>query len=188
MTMPVSDPQLYVQAIRRDRLVACLRADHPLSKKTAALPGDLHDYLSILYDPHRHPGAHKRLLELFRRAGVQIDKFSRASHPTELQSLVKAGGGIALISKGASIESGLMTLPIAGVDCAIDTVFVYNKELHPKTIPSLARILRRRVNIPPIQIGGSSAIPLARTGDEKAKRPPRSEGKFIPRHSKRRFA
>ena len=188
MTMPINDSRLRVQAIRRDRLVACLRVDHPLAKKPAVLPADLQDHLAILYHPQRHPGAHKRLLELLSEAGVQIAEFSRASHPAELQSLVKAGYGLALITEGTVLETELTTRPIAGVDWAIDTAFVYNRELHPKTIPVLARHLKRRLAVSSIKPVEPQATGSERMRDANAKRPPRSEGKIAPEYSRRRFA
>ena len=188
MTMPISDVRLRVQAIRRDRLVACLRVDHPLAKKPTVLPADLQNNLAIFYHPQRHPSAHQRLLELLREAGVQIDGFSRASHPSELQSLVRAGYGLALITEGTALETELTTRPIAGVDWAIDTAFVYNKELHPKTIPVLARNLKRRLAVPSIRAVEPQAIGSERTSDESAKRPPRSEGNVASVNARRRPA
>jgi DNA-binding transcriptional LysR family regulator len=188
MTMPVNDSRLCVHAIRRDRLVACLRSDHPLAQKAAVLPADLQDNLSILYHPQRHPNAHARLLRLLGEAGVQIDEFSRASHPAELQSLVKAGYGLALISEGSELEAELTTRPVAGVDWTVDTAFIYNKQLHPKTIPVLARHLRRRLAVFPIKGDGPQGIGSATPGTGNARRPPRSEGTDVRNHPNRRSA
>jgi len=188
MTMPVSDSRLCVQAIRRDRLVACLRADHPLAEKAAVLPADLQSNLAILYHPQRHPGAHRRLLELLGTAGVQIGEFSRVSHPTELQSLVKAGYGLALVSERTVLEAELTTRPVAGVDWAVDTAFVYNKQLHPKTIPVLARHLKRRLALSPIKGGGPQAIGSTTPRIGSAKHPTRSEGTHVRDYPSRRFA
>ncbi|MGO8785998.1 MAG: LysR family transcriptional regulator [Terriglobia bacterium] len=188
MTMPVSDSRLSVQAIRRDRLVACLRVDHPLAEKAAVLAADLQENLAILYHPQRHPGAHTRLLEMLWEAGIQIDEFSRASHPTELQSLVKAGYGLALISEGTALEAELTTRPVAGVDWTVDTALVYNKELHPKTIPLLARHLKKRLTARPIRVGGPQAIGSTTKSVSVAKRPPRSEVKDIRDYSNGRSA
>ena len=40
-TLPIEHPELCVEEVRRDRLVVCLRADHPLSAKAALRPADL---------------------------------------------------------------------------------------------------------------------------------------------------
>jgi DNA-binding transcriptional LysR family regulator len=48
VTLPVKNPYLCVEIIRRDRLVVCLRRDHALAKKFLFLPSDLEDNLTIL--------------------------------------------------------------------------------------------------------------------------------------------
>jgi DNA-binding transcriptional LysR family regulator len=93
VTLPLKDPNLHVEELRRDRLLVCLRKDHPLASKAALKTGDLQENLAILYHPQRHPDAHHRLLELLADAGVSIEEYSRASHPSEMQTLVKEGYG-----------------------------------------------------------------------------------------------
>lgn len=146
--MPISDLRLNIEEIRSDRLVACLRADDPLAGKRFLDPLDLQDNLKILYHPQRHPAAHRRLLELLREAGIQLDGYSRVSHPSELQSLVKQGYGLALIREGVPLDPELTTRPIAGVDWTVDIAFVYKREGHPKTIPVLIRHLKSRMTDP----------------------------------------
>jgi DNA-binding transcriptional LysR family regulator len=148
VTLPVADTSLYIEEIRRDRLVACLRADDPLASKASIQPADLQLRNTILYHPQRNPQAHARLLELLAEVGVQIEEYSRASHPSEMQSLVKKGYGLALIREGTGLDSELTTRPIAGVDWTVDTAFVYRKERPLKTIPVLIRHLKDRLQTP----------------------------------------
>ena len=143
VTLPVDDLRLCVEEIRRDRLVVCLRRDHPLSVKSVIRPVELQENLTVLYHPQRHPSAHVRLLELLEGVGVKLLEYSRASHPTEMQELVKQGYGFALIRNGTVLDPELITLPIAGVDWTVDTALVYSKQRHPKTIPVLVRHLKR---------------------------------------------
>jgi DNA-binding transcriptional LysR family regulator len=145
MTMPISDPRLYAEALRRDRLVACLPANHFLASKMVLRPADLQSNLAVLYHPQQHPEAHAQLMEWLGEGGVQIEEFARASHPTEMQTLVKAGYGLALIREGTVLDAGLTTRPIAGVDWAVHTAFVHNRQHHPKTVPVLLRNLKRRL-------------------------------------------
>jgi DNA-binding transcriptional LysR family regulator len=58
--LPVNDPRLCVEVIRRDRLVVCLRRDHELAKKMVLQPADLKGNLTILYHPQRHRHAYQR--------------------------------------------------------------------------------------------------------------------------------
>jgi len=175
MTLPITDPRLSIKAIHRDRLVACLRADHPLASKAALHPADLQNNLAVLYDPQRHPEAHAQLLEWLRKGRVQIEEFSRASHPIEIQALVKSGYGLALIREGTVLDAELTTRPIAGVDWAVDTAFVYNKRNHPKTIPVLVRHLIRRLAVLRGKSRSPGVIAALNARNSGAKRPPKSE-------------
>jgi DNA-binding transcriptional LysR family regulator len=143
VTLPVENPELCVEELTRDRLVACIRVDNPLSGKPALRPSDLQDQLRILYHKQRHPEAHARLMELLREVGVRLGDYSSASHPTEMQRLVIDGYGLTLIREGTPLDPELTTRPILGVDWTVDTAFVYHRKRHPETIPVLIRELRR---------------------------------------------
>jgi DNA-binding transcriptional LysR family regulator len=145
ITLPLKHPDLHIEEVRRERLVVCLRKDSPLAVKITLLPSDLQGNLTILYHPQRHPDAHTRLLELLSDAGVSIEEHSRASHPSEMQSLVKDGHGFALIREGTPLDEALTTRPILGVDWTVDTAIIYHKHRHPKTIPILLRQLKRSI-------------------------------------------
>jgi DNA-binding transcriptional LysR family regulator len=145
VTLPLAHPDLHIEELRRDRLVACLRKDNPLATKAAIQPSDLQDNLAILYHPQRHPDAHARLLELLSDAGVSVEEYSRASHPSEMRTLVKDGYGFALIREGTLLEDDLTTRPILGVDWTVDTAVIYHKQRHPKTVPILVRKLKRNI-------------------------------------------
>jgi DNA-binding transcriptional LysR family regulator len=153
VTLPVEHPDLHVEELRRDRLVACLRKDIPLAQKPAVLTEELQDNLAILYDPQRHPDAHARLVQLLNSAGVTVGEYSRASHPSEMQVLVKEGFGIALIREGTPLDSELTTRPIAGVEWTVDTALIYHRTKYPKMIPILARQFKRQF---------SKGLPMAR--------------------------
>ncbi|WP_433983827.1 LysR family transcriptional regulator [Tunturiibacter empetritectus] len=141
VTLPLKHAELHIEEIRRDRLVVCLRRDNALTTKAALQPTDLQDNLGVLYHPQRHPDAHERLLEWLADAGVRVKEYSRASHPSEMQMLVKDGHGFTLIREGSTLDEELTTRPIAGVDWTVDTAVIYHKLRHPKTVPLLVRKL-----------------------------------------------
>src|SRR5277367_3414911 len=141
--LPVNDPRLCVEVFRRDRMVVCLRRDHVLAKKMILQPSDLRGNLTILYHPQRHPHAYQRHRDWLRQVGVEVEHYSRANHPIELRELVKQGYGFALVREGSKIDDDLTTRPIDGVDWKVSIAIVYNKQRHPKTIPVLARHLKR---------------------------------------------
>lgn len=143
VTLPLTNPDLQIEEIRRDRLLVCLRKDNSLARKLALNAADLQGNLSVFYHPQRHPDAHERLLELLNDAGVKFEEHSRASHPSEMQILVKEGHGFTLIREGTMLDDELTTRPIAGVDWTIDTAVIYHKQQHPKTIPVLVRNFKK---------------------------------------------
>jgi DNA-binding transcriptional LysR family regulator len=145
VTRPIKHAALRIEEIRRDRLVVCLRKDDPLALKPSLRAKDLQGNLMILYHPQRHPSAHARLLELLGDAGVELEEYSRAWHPSEMQTLVKDGYGLALIRQGTTLENELTTRPIAGVEWTVDTVVIYHQERYPKTLPALVRKFKRQL-------------------------------------------
>jgi len=146
VTLPLRHPDLRIEELRRDRLVACLRRDDPFAAKASLQAADLQGNLAVLYHPQRHPDAHGRLLELLGDAGVKIEEYSCASHPSEMQTLVKGGHGFALIREGTTLDEELTTRPIAGVDWTVDTALIYHKARHPKTIPILVKRLVKQLS------------------------------------------
>ena len=142
---PITDSNLHVEPIWRDPWLVCLPASHPLAGQSAIRPDQLRNNLSVLIDPQRHPAVHAILMQHLEEAGIRLQEYSRASHPLEIQQMVKEGYGFALVSDGMELDSTLTTRPIVGVDWALETAFVLNRQRHPKTVPVLLRLLKRRL-------------------------------------------
>ena len=142
--MPITDDNLRVEVIKRERLVVCLPADHALAKKTALNAPDLSQNLSVFSHPSQHPEAHERLSELLVELGVEFEEHSHTSHPQEMQEVVKSGDGFALLREGTPlIVMGLITRPILGVDWMVDTAMVFKRDAKQKLLPVIAKNLRR---------------------------------------------
>ena len=144
VTLPLKHPDLRIEEIRTDRLLVCLRRDHPLAQKSALDSTDLHGNLTVLYHPQRHPEGHEMLLTLLADAGVKIDHYSLASHPSDMQMLVKEGYGLTLIREGTPLDEELTMRPVAGVHWTVNTAVIYHKQRHPKTVPILVKRLRNQ--------------------------------------------
>jgi DNA-binding transcriptional LysR family regulator len=168
VTLPLAHPDLHIEELCRDRIVVCLCRDHPLAAKSVLQASDLQDNLAVIYHPHRHPDAHLRLLELLSDAGVALGDYSCASHPSEMQNLVKEGHGLALIREGTALEEGLVTRRLSGVNWTVDTAVIYHKQRHPKTVPVLVRMLKRAIQK---ESHKSSASAVLRFSNGTAKRP-----------------
>jgi DNA-binding transcriptional LysR family regulator len=145
VTLPLKHPDLNIEEVCRNRLVVCLRKDHDLAAKASLRPTDLERNLTVLYDPHRHPDAHAKLVEQLSEVGLQVEDYSRASHPSELQMLVREGHGFTLIREGTVLDDALTTRRITGVDWTVDTAVIYHRHRYPKTIPILIKQLRKEL-------------------------------------------
>jgi DNA-binding transcriptional LysR family regulator len=168
VTLPLEHPDIHIEELRRDRIVVCIRKDSPLAHKPALVIGDLQEHLKIFYHPQKHPDAHGRLLEWLSSAGVQIREYSRASHPSEMQALVREGFGVALIREGMALDDQLTSRPIAGIDWTIDTALIYHKRRHPKTVPILVRQFKKQFGTPRTNKDGE---PASITVNDAIKRP-----------------
>ena len=175
VTLPVDAKELRIQEIRHDRVVVCLRADDPLARNASLRPVELTGRPAILYHPRLHPAAYARLLEMLAEKGLQIEEYSRASHPSEIQQLVLEGYGLSLIREGAGLHPGLITRPITGVTWTVDTAFIYHEEHHPKTMPVLARELRKQFTVQTKKPPARAAIAAS---NDVAKRPPQPQEKL----------
>lgn len=176
VTLPLAHPELHVEAIRQDRLVVCIRKDSPLAQKAALVIGDLQEHLRVFYHPQKHPDAHDRLLEWLASAGVQIREYSRASHPSEMEALVREGFGVALVREGMALDDQLTTRPVTGIDWTIDTALIYHKLRHPKTVPILVRQFKKQFGTPFANVESGHTRPGSKTS---IKRPSESVSSTI---------
>jgi DNA-binding transcriptional LysR family regulator len=143
VSLPVTDDNLRIEIVKRERLVACLPADHPAAKKAALNAADLAENLRIFRRPSHHPDAHQRLRELLAELGVRFEEHSHASHPQEMQEAVQNGGGFALLREGATLLPGLTTRPVLGVEWTVDTAIIFKINPKSKVIPIIAKNLKR---------------------------------------------
>jgi hypothetical protein len=84
-------------------------------------------------------------MELLEEAGVKVQDYSRASHPSEMQALVKDGYGFALVREGTILDDALTTRPITGVDWTVDSAVIYHQQRYPKSIPILVQQFKRKL-------------------------------------------
>jgi DNA-binding transcriptional LysR family regulator len=143
VSLPVTDDNLRIEIVKRERLVACLPASHPAANKAALNAVDLAENLRIFRRPSQHPDAHQRLRELLAELGVRFEEYSHASHPQEMQEFVQNGDGFALIREGASLLPGLTTRPVLGVEWTVDTAIIFKTNPKSKVIPVIAKNLKR---------------------------------------------
>ena len=144
LPMPV-DAELYsVQQIGRSPLVVCMKQEDALASGNQV---DIHvvaSQIRIFRDPELYPSAHSRLIEMFEEVGISPSLACSAATPADMQLMVKAGYGLALIDQLAPLESGLVTRPIAGINWTTDTAFVHHSRTDHIALPFIERTLAHR--------------------------------------------
>ena len=142
VTSPIEDPRLSVVEFVRERVVVCMRADHPLARKAILQGNDIRHEPVIRCDPQRNPLVHAQLTAYLEDMGIVHSDYAWASHPAEVRTLVKDGFGFALVREGTVDDPELVTRTVAGTDLSLGSSLVYRKNGYPKTIPVLAEHLK----------------------------------------------
>jgi DNA-binding transcriptional LysR family regulator len=99
LPMPVDNDVYYVQQISQSPLVVCLKSDDPLAQQIQLDIRDIAQRITIFRDPELQPPAHSRLVEMFQEVGIPIQLGYSATTPADIQWMVKAGYGLALIDQ-----------------------------------------------------------------------------------------
>lgn len=139
--MPIDSDLYHVQQIAQSPLVVCLRGDDPLALQTQLDIQEIALRIKIFRDPELLPSAHSRLVEMFEEIGISLHLACSATTPAQIQWMVKAGYGLALIDQTSLLDSGLVTRPLAGVNWTADTAFVHHNRADHIALPFVERSL-----------------------------------------------
>ena len=143
LPMPIDGPDWVTQQLAREPLVVCMRADDALARATEVTIPDLSEKLKIFRDPEIHPAAHDRLVEMLMKVGIDPEPSCLAATPADIQWMVRAGFGVALVDQRTTLDSGLTTRPIAGIHWTADTAFAHHKKANHLALPFVVRFLER---------------------------------------------
>lgn len=144
LPMPIDEELYFVQKVSQSPLVVCMCSDDALAGQAQL---DIHEVASrikVFRDPELQPSAHSRLLEMFHEVGIQLTLANSARTPADIQWMVKAGYGLALVDQLMPVESGLITRPIAGVNWTADTAFVHRNRADHIALPFVEKMFLER--------------------------------------------
>jgi len=137
--MPIDGQDWVMQQVARDPLVVCMQKEDPLARNAQVSLSDLAERLTIFRDPAMHPSAHTRLMEMLTQVGIVPEVSCSATSPADIQWMVRAGYGVALIDQRTPIDSALTTRPIAGIHWTADTAFVHHNDAEHLALPLVTR-------------------------------------------------
>jgi DNA-binding transcriptional LysR family regulator len=139
LPMPIDGPAWVVQQVSRDPLMVCMQKDDPLAREPQVSLSDLAARLKVFRDPAVHPSAHSKLMEMLMKEGIAPEVACTASTPADIQLMVIAGYGVALIDQRTLLDPCLTTRPIAGTHWAVDTAFVHHNNADHLALPLVIR-------------------------------------------------
>jgi DNA-binding transcriptional LysR family regulator len=148
LTLPIEGRDWIVQHIEHSSLVACMRADDPLARKHEVTTEDLSARLNISRDPELHPAAHRRLFEFLAEVRIHPEIKCVAATPADIQWMVRAEHGVALVDQGIALDPDLTTRPIAGVHWTIDSAFVHHTGADHMALPFVVQFARQMQSRP----------------------------------------
>lgn len=143
LTLPVDGSDWMIQKVAQNPLVVCMRRDDPLAHGHEVSTEDLSARLNIFRDPELNPHAHRRLSEILREAGIHPEIKCVAATPADIQWMIRAEHGVALVDQGAPLDPDLTTRPIAGVHWTIEMAFVHHAEAGHPALPFVVQFARR---------------------------------------------
>ena len=141
LPMPIDNDIYHVQQVAQSPLVICLRGDDPLALQVQLDIQEIALRIKIFRDPELHPSAHSRLVEMFEEVGIPLHLACSATTPAQIQWMIKAGYGLALIDQTSFLDSDLVTRPLAGVNWTADTAFVHHSRADHIALPFVERTL-----------------------------------------------
>lgn len=139
-------PDLVVETLRREPLVALLPAAHPRAGQAEVALADLADEPFVVHPSGARSTMHARVLEACARAGFRPRELREVAETATLAVVVAAGDGVALVP--ASVQAlrldGVVPLPLApgpeGPEC-VDLALARRPDASPATL-QVARLLR----------------------------------------------
>jgi len=143
LPMPVDGADWAVLQVSRDPYVVCMRADDPLASEPEVSIAELAHRLKIFRDPETHQSAHQRLMAMLISAGINPEVSCSAATPADIQWMIRAGYGLALVDRTAVPDAGLTTRPISGTEWTSDTAFVHHKQADHLALPFAVQFLQQ---------------------------------------------
>lgn len=97
VSMPIAEPNLFIQHICTENLLVCLRADDPWAQGETIPRSAVQSCLKIFFDRMHHPLLYDELMRKFAKVGIDLQLSDFVSAPAEMQFLVKEKVGFGLL-------------------------------------------------------------------------------------------
>ena len=143
VTMPLGPHKLFVQRIRTEKLLVCLRRDDPLARLESIPKNHIEDRVRIGFSRAHHPLCYDEIMRRFAKAKIRLTPTDFVSSPNEMQFLVKIGAGFGLMLESSPLDSELTLRGIAGLSCHVKTAFIFPHDTQRHVLKLLASRLAK---------------------------------------------
>ena len=148
VTMPLGQHKLFVQRIRTEKVMVCLRRDDPLAMLESIPKNHIEDRLRVLFARAHHPLCYDEVLRKFAKAKIRLTPTDFVASPNEMQFLIKLGAGFGLMLESVPLDPELTLRCVAGVSLHIKTAFICPTDTQRHVLPLLAsRMAKMRADV-----------------------------------------
>jgi DNA-binding transcriptional LysR family regulator len=143
VTLPLSEKDLFVHPICREKVLVCLRRDDPLADARFIPQEVIASRLCVLFARIHQPSLFDQFERAFAKVGIALNPSEFISAPAEMQYLVKAGRGFSLAPESLKLDPELTLRPIAGLNLSVTTAFICLPSQVRPVLPMLAHRLEK---------------------------------------------
>jgi DNA-binding transcriptional LysR family regulator len=141
--MPIGERKLFVQRIRTEKVMICLRRDDPLARFESIPKNHIEDRFRIALSRAHHPLCYDEILRKFAKAKIRLTPTDFVSSPTDMQFLVRIGAGFAMMLETVPLDPELTLRGIAGLSIHVKTAFICLPDHQRPVLPLLASRLAK---------------------------------------------
>jgi len=136
--MLIGKHKLFVQRIRNEKVMICLRRDDPLAQLESLSKRQVEDRLRIVFSRDNHPLCHDEIIRKFAKAKIRLTPTDFVSSPADMQLLVKISSGFGLMFESAPLDAELTLRSVSGLSLQVKTAFICRSGHQPPVLPLLA--------------------------------------------------
>jgi DNA-binding transcriptional LysR family regulator len=141
---PIADLSLSVTALRRDRLVVAVPADHPLASRRQVRVTDLRDVDLIVHAADRRSVMYDVVVRLFRDAGLEPHVRHEVGETSTLITLVAGGLGLAVVPEPVTALAldGVVYRPLVRPAVTVELVVAHRADRSEPHLRRTVEVIR----------------------------------------------
>jgi DNA-binding transcriptional LysR family regulator len=143
LNLPVNDPNLILEPIRKQPLWIALPKGHPLEARERVRLADLADQRFILFARRSSPGLHDLITSMCRNAGFSLNVVHEVDNVVASLAMVTAGLGLAFCTPAMrELWPDVLFRPLHDDVPQLEYAVGYRKDEHSPVLDSFLRVVR----------------------------------------------